>query len=414
MESLIINGGNRLYGDVPISGMKNSALPIIYATLLIKERCILKNIPNVSDIRNSLLILESMGATIKRIDNNAYEIDTRDTCPFIKRSDLVSRLRASYYLLGAMISRFGEVEIPYPGGCNIGPRPIEQHIKGFNLLGASCIEEQGFIKIKAKNKLKSKKITLDKISVGATINMVLASVFIDGITVIENVAIEPHVDDLICFLNNAGAKIIRNGRIILVQGVKKLSGVTYSIYPDMIEALTYITFLGATKGEINLLGCEPEHLTYSLDIFREMGFKFIINDKTINVRAESLKGVCVETQPYPLFPTDIHPQMASLLCFCGGEITENIFPSRFAYVNELRKMGASIEQKGNKVIINQSFLKGAELDATDLRAGAALITAALGAEGQSTINNVNYIVRGYEQIIEKITSIGGKIQLKGV
>ena len=411
MESLVINGGNSLYGDVPISGMKNSALPIIYATLLIKGKCLLKNIPNVSDIFNSITILESMGAKIKKIDYNTYEIDTKDVCPFIKRLDLVSKLRASYYLLGAMISRFSEVEIPYPGGCNLGPRPIEQHIKGFTLLGADCTEEQGFVRIKAKNKLKSKKITLDKISVGATINMVLASVFIDGITIIENAAIEPHVDDLISFLNMAGAKIIRNGRMIIVQGVKKLSGVTYTIYPDMIEALTYITFLGATKGEINLLNCEPEHLTYSLDVFREMGFKFIINDKSINVRVEKLKGICVDTQPYPLFPTDIHPQMASLLCFCGGEITENIFPSRFAYVGELRKMGANITQIENKVIIKQSLLKGAELDATDLRAGAALITAALGAEGQSTINNINYIVRGYESLVEKIAVIGGKINL---
>ena len=414
MESLIVNGGNRLYGDVPISGMKNSALPIIYATLLIKNKCVLRNIPNVSDIKNSLLILEGMGVKVLKIDNNTYEIDTRDACPFINRFDLISKLRASYYLLGAMLSRFNEVEIPYPGGCNLGPRPIEQHLKGLSSLGAKCTEEQGIIKINAPNGLKSKKITLDKISVGATINMVLASVFIKGITIIENAAIEPHVDDLISFLNKAGAIIAREGRSIYIQGVKELRSVTYSIYPDMIEALTYITFLGSAKGEINLINCEPEHLTYPLDVFTEMGFKFSIDNKIINVKVGKLKRISVETQPYPLFPTDIHPQMAALLCFCGGEITENIFPSRFAYVSELKKMGAIIKNEDNRVIISRSILSGAELDATDLRAGAALITASLGAEGQSTINNVNYIVRGYEQIVEKITSIGGKIQFKGV
>lgn len=416
MESLIINGGNRLYGEVLVSGMKNSALPIIYATLLIDGKCILKNVPAVSDIKNSFLILESMGAKVRELDKNTFEIDTRDACTFIKRKDLVSKLRASYYLLGAMVSRFNEVEIPYPGGCNLGPRPIEQHIKGFDLLGAICTEEQGNIKIQVKNKLKSKKITLDKISVGATINMVLASIFIEGITVIENAAIEPHVDDLINFLNLSGAKIARNNRVILIQGVKKLKGITYYIYPDMIEALSYITFLGACKGEITLKCCEPSHLTYSLDIFEEMGFKLKIYDKCINASAEKIKGVSIETQPYPLFPTDVHPQMSSLLCFAkgGGEIVENIFPSRFAYVNELKKMGAKIERYGNKVIIQESRLHGAALDATDLRAGASLITASLGAEGESTISNVNYIVRGYESIVDKITAIGGKIQLKGV
>ena len=322
-------------------------------------------------------------------------------------------MRASYYLLGTLLSRFGEAQIPIPGGCNFGVRPIEQHLKGFEALGAKCIEDKEKISVIALNKLKNNKITLDKISVGATINMVLASVLVKGVTIIENSAIEPHVDDLINFLNRCGAKIIRYGRRIYIIGVEALHGVEYSIYPDMIESLTYMCFLGVCQGEIVLDNINLKHLTYELDIFKEMGYVLIPNGNSLIVKVDKmLSGSNIETNPYPLFPTDLQPQFSSLLCYTkdGGEVIENIYPSRFAYVNELQKMGARITKNSNKIVIQPSRLTGAIVEATDLRAGAALITAALGAKGQSEIKNVKYIVRGYESITDKISSIGGKIK----
>lgn len=414
MQKILIEGKNKLYGKVKIGGMKNSALPIIYATILIKDECIIKNVPRVSDVENSLKILRNMGATAEFIDEGVVLINTKDLLPNIEDKSLVSKMRASSYLMGALLSRFKEASIPFPGGCNFGSRPIEQHLKGFEALGAKCSITNEIIEIDGKNALKSNKITLDKISVGATINMILASVCLRGVTFIENVAIEPHVDDLIFFLNKAGAKIMRYGRKIYIIGVSTLSKVRHKIYPDMIEALTYITFLGASKGKIELANVIPEHLSYSIEIFKEMGFIFAINNDKIVIEAPSiLNGASVETNPYPLFPTDLHPQLAALMCFTvnGGQIIENIFKNRFAYINELRKMGAKITQENNYVRVFPSKLIGASLDATDLRAGAALITAALGANGKTEINNVNYIVRGYEELVPKLSAIGGNIKI---
>lgn len=414
MQKLIIEGKNKLYGEVKIGGMKNSALPIIYATILIKDECIIENVPRVSDIQNSLEILRGMGAYADFIDENTVLINTKALVPIIKNKDLISKMRASSYLMGTLLARYGHLSMPLPGGCNFGARPIEQHLKGFEALGAKCTIDDKNVEINGKNTLKCNKITLDKISVGATINMILASVCLSGVTVIENIAIEPHVDDLICFLNKAGAKIMRYGRRAYIVGVSSLSKVKYRIYPDMIEALTYITFLGASKGKIELANVIPEHLSYSIEIFKEMGFKFNLNNDKIIVEAPNiLSGVQVETNPYPLFPTDLHPQLCALMCFCEneGQITENIFTNRFAYVNELRKMGAQLIQKDNYVKVLPSKLNGACLDATDLRAGAALITASLGANGITEIRNVNYIVRGYEGIVTKLSAIGGNIKI---
>ncbi len=414
MQKILIEGKNKLFGSVKIGGMKNSALPIIYAAILIKDECIIENIPNVSDIQNSLEILKGMGAQIYYIDEKTVSINTKDLTPQINNKDLVSKMRASSYLMGTLLGRFGELSIPLPGGCNFGARPIEQHLLGFSQLGADYELKDDTVILNGKSTLKSNKITLDKISVGATINMILVSVLLCGVTIIENVAIEPHVDDLICFLNKAGAKIMRYGRKIYIIGVSKLKGVRYKIFPDMIEALTYITFLGASGGKIELVNVIPEHLSYSIEIFKEMGFKFDINNDKIIVEApKELNGVDVETNPYPLFPTDMHPQLSALICFTknGGKITENIFKNRFAYVNELRKMGANIVQNDNYVIIKPSHLYGTSLDATDLRAGAALVTASLGANGKTEINNVKYIVRGYEDLVSKLSAIGGKIKI---
>ncbi|MBQ4509658.1 MAG: UDP-N-acetylglucosamine 1-carboxyvinyltransferase [Clostridia bacterium] len=414
MERLIIEGGHRLYGEVNISGMKNSALPIIYACLLVKDECIIHNIPRVSDIYNSLEILRGLGADADFIERNTVRINTKNATATIKNQELVSKMRASSYLMGALFARFNEVCINMPGGCNFGVRPIEQHLKGFCCLGATCIEKDGKIEIKADKKLKSQKITLDKISVGATINMVLASIFIEGTTIIENCAIEPHVDDLICFLNKCGGKIIRKNRTILVNGANKLYGTDYTVFPDMIEALTYACFVGASNGEVLLNKVNVTHLRYSLDFFKSMGMHIKEYESKVHIKKSTvLNGVNVVTAPYPLFPTDLHPQLSALLCFTcdGGSVKDEIFPTRFAYVNELRKMGANITTIDNMAVIKPSYLFGARTDATDLRAGAALVTASLGAQGNSEISNVNYIIRGYECLVEKLTSIGGKIKL---
>ena len=413
MEKIIVHGNHRLEGQIRVNGMKNSALPILYSCILVAGSCIIDNVPRVSDVENTLEILRSMGATAEFCDSHTVIVNTDNLVPEISSCELISSMRASSYLLGAMLSRFGYVSIPFPGGCNFGSRPLDLHLKGFEVLGAVCEEKDRLITVKSNKKLKCNKITLDKISVGATINMVLASVHIDGETVIENAAKEPHVDDLICFLNKCGAKILRKENCIVLQGVKSLVGREHKIYSDMIEALTYITAVGICKGEIELLYSDSSHIKFELDLFRKMGFEIKTFNNGLYVKSSEISGANVETAPYPLFPTDLHPQFASLLCFSklGGTIKEKVFPSRFAYIKELKKMGASIDLEGDTVSIKPSYLNGAVIDATDLRAGAALILASLGAEGVSTINNVKYIVRGYENIVDKLASIGGKIKL---
>ena len=413
MEKIVIYGKEKLEGSIKVSGMKNSALPIIFACLLIPEDCIIDNVPRVSDVSNALKILNSMGAKAEFCGQHSVIINTKNAKESIKETSLICQMRASSYLMGAMLSRFGSVEIPMPGGCNFGVRPLDLHLKGFSGLGAICEENDEKIKIFSNKKLKCNKIILDKISVGATINIVLASVFIDGVTVISNCAMEPHVDDLISFLNKCGACINRYGNVIICKGVKRLYGTKYKIFPDMIEALTYITYVGICKGSIDISGVNTQHLSNEIKLFRGMGFKIFEGQSRLRVVAEVINGADVVTSPYPCFPTDLHPQFAALLCYAngGGSIKELVFPTRFAYVKELEKMGACIKRHGNTVYIRDADLKGAMLDATDLRAGAALVAAALGAEGKSEINNVNYIVRGYENIVEKIANIGGKIKL---
>lgn len=413
MEQIIVEGGNRLSGEISVSGMKNSALPIIFSCILVKGDSVLDNIPRVSDVENALEILRSMGAKAEFCGLHTVLINTDNLTNNIGSAYLVSKMRASSYLLGTMLSRFGSVELPMPGGCNFGSRPIDIHLKGFESLGAVCEVYDGAVSVRSNKKVNYAKITLDKISVGATINMVLASVLRDGVTVIENCAKEPHVDDLIAFLTKCGAKLCRYNSSIVCCGVTRLCGTRYTIFPDMIEALTYAMCVGICKGNIYVKCVNPAHLTYVIDILRKMAFGINVYTDCISVSAEEIIGADVETLPYPMFPTDLHPQFSALLSFAngGGSVCDNVFPTRFAYVDELKKMGAEIEMAGNKVFIKQAKLKGAVLDATDLRAGAALVLAGLGAEGQSTINNVEYIVRGYENMVDKIALIGGKIKL---
>lgn len=413
MEKILVEGGNRLNGEVSVCGMKNSALPIIFSCILIKGNCILDNIPRVSDVYNALEILRSMGAVAEFCDLHTVIINTDSLTNNIGSIHLVSKMRASSYLLGTMLSRFGSVTMPLPGGCNFGARPIDVHLKGFEKLGAVCECDGGEVLIKNEKKINSVKIVLDKISVGATINMVLACATRSGITVIENCAKEPHVDDLIAFLNKCGARILRQGGTIICHGVLSLFGTEYTVFPDMIEALTYATCVGICKGKIILRCVNPTHLECVLGIFAKMGFDIKVYDNCLSIGADEISGVSVETAPYPGFPTDLHPQFAALLSFAkgGGSICDNVFPTRFAYVCELQKMGARIDRIDNKVHIKNTDLCGATLDATDLRAGAALVLAGLGAHGLSTINNVEYIVRGYENLVKKIALIGGKIKL---
>ena len=412
MKKLYITGGSRLEGQVKISGMKNSALPIIYSCQLIKEDCVIHNVPRVSDIENSLLILRSMGAIAEFCDTNTVLINTKNASPIIKEKQLISKMRASSYLMGSMLSRFNEAEIPMPGGCNFGSRPLDLHFDGFERLGASYVIDGGNISLRQSKRAKANKIALKKVSVGATINMILSVVIGKGATIIENVAKEPHVDDLICFLNSAGANIKRFDNTIVCNGVSELHGTEHCIYSDMIEALTYITFVGICKGKLEIIYPNLEHIFNEIKIFEKMNFKFHkFCDRIVAEAQDNITGAHVVTAPYPLFPTDLHPQFSSLLCYAngGGSVREEVFPTRFAYVEQLQKMGAEIKKSGNRVFINKSNMHSAVLDATDLRAGAALIAASLGAQGTSEINNVNYIVRGYDSFVEKISSIGGKI-----
>ena len=414
MEKLLIEGGRSLNGEINISGMKNSALPIIFSCLLIKDECIIHNVPRVSDVIITLEILRGLGAKAEFFKTNSVRIDSTNATNDIKNQELVSKMRASSYLMGTLLARFGEVSINMPGGCNFGVRPIEQHLMGFEMLGGICTEKNGKIKINAPKGLKSKKITLDKISVGATINMVLASIYLDGLTIVQNCAIEPHVDDLIRFLNRCGAKIIRQGRTIYVYGVNMLHGTEYNVYPDMIEALTYMCFTGICGGKVTLHSVVPHHLNCTTNVLRKMGLMIHEYGDTIDiVCSKTLRGANVVTAPYPFFPTDIHPQFSALLCYTsdGGSVREEIFPTRFAYVKELEKMGARIKLLDNIAVVSKSSLKGTEVDATDLRAGAALIAAALGICDTCKISNVNYIIRGYENLISKISDLGGKIKL---
>ena len=415
MDRIVINGGNRLCGRVEISGMKNSALPIIFASLLVPEECIIHNVPRVSDVYNALELLRSMGAKAEFCGEKTVVINTENAKEEVGSLELVSKMRASSYLMGAMLARFGKVEIPLPGGCNFGARPLDLHFKGFEELGADCFVDEEKIAIFSRNKLKSKKIRLDKISVGATINMILASVLTEGKTVIHNTAREPHVDDLICFLNKCGADIRRSGCSVFVNGASSLRGVRYRIYPDMIEALTYISCVGASGGAVELKNINVRHLWDIIPLFEYMGMDIqCVNGSLLNVRSSiKLCGAHVKTKPYPGFPTDFHPQFSSLLCLTkgGGSVEESIFPGRFAYVSELEKMGGRVDKTDNKVFIYPSDLIGAETDATDLRAGAALIVASLGANGESSISNIGYILRGYEDIVGKLSSLGAIIKI---
>ena len=413
---LIIRGGRPLYGDVKISGMKNSALPVIFGTIAAAVICTIGNVPDVSDIALALETLRALGAKVRFVTADTVLIDTRSVVMKSPPRELVGKMRGSTYLFGAMLGRFGEALVGYPGGCDFGVRPIDQHIKGFESLGAKvAYGDNANLHIVAEQGLHGNMIYFDIASVGATINIMLAAVFAEGVTVMENVAKEPHIADMASFLNACGADISGAGTgTIRVRGVKTLHGCTYDIAPDMIEAGTYMTAAATAGGRVTIRRVIPKHMEAITQKLREIGVTVETTDTTITVRSDrQYRSTSIKTNPYPGFPTDMQPQFGALLCTSRGisSISEGIFSTRFKYVEELKKMGADIVVvDGTAHITGVPNLKGATVKASDLRAGAALVVAALGAEGVSTISGLEYIDRGYQELVSKLKSLGADIR----
>lgn len=414
MKKLVITGGTRLNGTVTISGAKNAAIGILPAALLIDGVCTISNIPNISDVKAYIQILETIGAKIEWINKNEINIDTRNIHCDNSIIEITRKFRASYYLLGALLGRFHYAQVGAPGGCKLGARPIDQHIKAFEKLGATVNTDNGLITA-TTDTLTGTNIYLDVVSVGATINTILASVLADGITTIENVAKEPHVLDIANFLNTMGAKIDGIGTdVITVTGVKKLTGnAKYSIVPDQIEAGTFMLAAIATQGDITIKNCIPEHLQVLTDKILEIGGHVETTENTIHVWCDKkVEGTNITTLPYPGFPTDLQPQFGTVFSVSNGTstITENIWESRFLYTQELNKMGANISYS-DKIATFKGVesLHGASVYATDLRAGAALIIAGIMANGTTEIHDLEHIDRGYENIEEKFINLGAKL-----
>ncbi len=417
MEKLIIHGGNPLYGDVNISGMKNSALPVIFGTIAAGDVCTIGNVPDVSDISLALDTLRTVGAKIRFIDTETVMIDTTNIIRKSPPHEYVSKMRASTYLLGAMLGRFGTSEVGYPGGCDFGTRPINQHLKGFELLGAKIsYTEDGNIKATAEDGLSGNYIYFDIASVGATVNVMLAAVYADGVTVIENAAREPHIVDTASFLNACGADISGAGTsMIRIRGVKKLHGCCYDLAPDMIEAGTYMAAAAAVGGSVTIRRIIPKHMESVTAKLREIGLKLEVGDNyiTVNSKGGGYRGTEIQTNPYPGFPTDMHPQFTAMLSLSSGVsiIKERVWNGRFRYVEELSKMGADIDVIEDTAIINGVHsLTGATVRASDLRAGASLVIAGLAADGETVVTGLECIDRGYQDLVEKLKSLGADIK----
>ena len=414
LNKFVINGGNTLLGSVDISGAKNAAVAIIPATLLAEGPCVLKNLPEISDVNICFHILKEMGADIQVLSRTSVRIDTSSVKDPTVPYELAKRMRASYYFLGALLSRFGYANVAMPGGCNFGVRPINLHLKGFKSLGADYDIDGGMIKVRSDS-LIGTHIYFDVVSVGATINLILASVKAKGLTVIENAAKEPHIVDLANFLNSIGADIMGAGTdVIKIRGVENFSSTDYSIIPDQIEAGTYMAMAAATGGDVIIKNVIPKHLESIIYKMRAMDIDIEEFDDSVRVSApRPLKKINVTTQPHPGFPTDMQPQITALLTLAEGAsiVTEAIWDIRFKYVDELRRMGANISVDGKVAVVEgNGRLKGAPVAATDLRAGAAMIIAALAAEGQTEIENIEYIERGYGRILEKLQALGADIR----
>ena len=417
MTKYIVQGGTPLFGEVNISGAKNAAVAIIPAALMVDGVCRIENIPQISDVHLCLQILEELGAQIRSINRHTVEIDSSRIRSTRTSYDLARRIRASYYLIGALLGRFGEAEVAMPGGCNFGGvRPIDQHVKGFTALGAKVVVEGGFIHATAEGQpLKGTNIYLDVVSVGATMNIMMAAVMAKGNTVIENCAKEPHIVDLANFLNSMGANIRGAGTdTIKICGVERLSGGSYAIIPDQIEAGTYMAAVAATGGQVLVKNIIPKHMDCITAKLLEMGVEVEEREDTLLVRRnEPLHKANIKTLPYPGFPTDMQPQITTVLSLAQGTslVTESVWSNRYRYVDELKRMGANIQVDDKTAVVEGvDHLTGAPIQACDLRAGAALVIAALAAQGESEISCVQYIERGYEDIVEKLRALGADIR----
>ncbi|SHK10901.1 UDP-N-acetylglucosamine 1-carboxyvinyltransferase [Clostridium cavendishii DSM 21758] len=414
MERLVIKGGTALKGEIEINGAKNAAVAILPAAILASSgECVIDNIPNIEDVHCLERILGVLGCEVEKLGENTLKINATKMTSVNACTEHGSRMRASYYFIGALLSRFKEARVDLPGGCPIGVRPIDQHIKGFEALGAKVSIEHGTISVKAE-KLVGANIFFDVVSVGATINLMLAATLAEGTTTLENVAKEPHVVDVANFLNSMGADVKGAGTdVIRIKGVKDLKGCNYSVVPDQIEAGTFMIAAAATKGDVTLTNVIPKHLESISAKLIEMGVNIEEGDDTIRVFVDKqLKGINIKTSPYPGFPTDVQQPMCSLLSSVEGRslIVETIWESRHQHVDELKKMGASIKVEGRTAIIDGTDkLTGAVVKATDLRAGAAMVIAGLIAEGSTEICSIEHIDRGYPRIEEKFKSLGANI-----
>lgn len=422
MDKFIINGGNKLYGEISISGAKNAAVAIIPAVVLADGVCRLENIPDIKDVTVIVSILRAIGATVEKISNSVYEIDPRGiTSHEVTCIDLVADMRASYYLLGVLLGKFGRAVVPMPGGCDFCERPVDQHLKAFEVLGAEGsitssedIEDCPIITLES-NGLTGGSIYFDVVSVGATINAILGAVKAEGLTTIENAAREPHIVDLANFLNSMGANIKGAGTdVIKIRGVEKLHGCTYSIIPDQIEAGTYMAAVAAAGGNVLIKDVIPKHLDSISAKLRDTGVIIEEYDEAVRVIRETPLHHCnLKTMPHPGFPTDMQPQFVALLSTASGEsrVNENVWESRFSYIPQLLKMGADIKDNDHIAVIHGvNVLTGASVEAVDLRAGAALVIAGLAAEGETEITKIKYIERGYENLVGKLTAVGAVIR----
>lgn len=415
METLIINGGGALRGSVEINGAKNAAVAILPAAVLAsKGKCIIDNIPDIEDVHCLERILLDLGCSVKKTSKNVLEIDATDINTVNACTEDVRRMRASYYFIGSLLARFGKAKVELPGGCPIGVRPIDQHIKGFEALGANVTIEHGAVLVEAES-LKAANIFFDVVSVGATINVMIAATMAEGTTVLENVAKEPHVVDVANFLNSMGADIKGAGTdVIRIKGVNELVGCNYSVIPDQIEAGTFMIAAAATKGDVTITNIIPKHLESISAKLIEMGAIVEDGDDSVRVTVDNeLKGVNVKTAPYPGFPTDVQQPMSVLLSITKGRslVTESIWENRHKHTDELKKMGAMIKVEGRTAIIDGvEKLEGAKVIATDLRAGAAMVIAGLIANGETEIVDIEHIDRGYPHIEEKFRSLGADIR----
>ena len=417
MAKYVIRGGTRLEGGVTISGAKNAAVAILPAAVLVNGKCRVENVPDISDVRILLRILEGMGAKVEREAPGVVVLD----CSGIQKGtspdpELVRQMRASYYLMGALLGRFGSAHVPLPGGCNFASRPIDQHIKGFMALGADVEETEDYVNLETGAEgLAGSRVSLDMASVGATVNIILAAVLLPGQTIIENAAKEPHIVDLANFLNTMGANISGAGTdTVKVRGVQSLTGAAYAIIPDQIEAGTYLAAVAAAGGNVLVKNVIPKHMECITTKLQEMGAKIINYDDSIRIQCSGrLRRTTVKTLPYPGFPTDMQAQICVCMTKASGvsRLTESVYETRFfGYCTELESMGADIQITGKTAVVTgQEKLLGAVVEAHDLRAGAALVIAGLAAEGTTEVENIHFIERGYENIVEKLTALGAQI-----